>query len=373
MKRPVALVLGPHREAVSGVSTHLNFLFGSQLSEAFSLGHFQVGSEGRRESGVGRALRLAVSPLALMGAILARGAAIVHLNTSLNARAWWRDLAYLIVAKLCGARVIYQVHGGALPQRFFGRSRLLTALLRGVLQLPDAIVVLAQIELRAYRRFVPGQYVTVIPNGINPGPYVAPRRAPPETAAPLRLLYIGRLAREKGLYETLQGLKLAHGSGVAANLVIAGSGPEEQGLRRLAHELGLAGRIAFIGPMFGEKKARLLAESDVLVLPSYAEGMPYALLEGMAAGAAVIATRVGAIPDIMVEGMHGLFVPPHNPLAIARAIRKLAGDRSLLARMSDASRRRVAASYSVDRLAQEFLSLYSGLCAGRPAKALGRS
>jgi glycosyltransferase involved in cell wall biosynthesis len=93
----------------------------------------------------------------------------------------------------------------------------------------------------------------------------------------------------------------------------------------------------------------------------------------MAAGAAVIATRVGAIPDIMVEGMHGLFVPPHNPLAIARAIRKLAGDRSLLARMSDASRRRIAASYSVDRLAQEFLSLYSGLCAGRPAKALGRS
>ena len=373
MTKPVVLVLGPHLDAVSGVSTHLNFLFGSRLAEEFALCHFQVGSEGRNESGIGRALRLAVSPLALAGAILARGAAIVHLNTSLNARAWWRDLAYLIVAKLFGARVIYQVHGGALPQHFFGRSRLLTSLLRGALQLPDAIVVLAQIELRAYRRFVPGQYVTVIPNGIDPGPYGARRRARVEPAAPLRLVYIGRLAREKGLYETLQGLRLALGSGAAANLVIAGSGPEERGLKRLARELGMGGQVAFIGPIFGGKKARLLAESDVLVLASYAEGMPYALLEGMAAGAAVVATRVGAIPDMMVEGMHGMFVPPHNPLAIARAIRKLAGDRDLLARMSDACRRRIAASYSVDRLAQEFLGLYSGLCAGRPAKALSRS
>jgi hypothetical protein len=125
MRQPVALVLGPHLEAVSGVSTHVRLLLASPLAADFRLVHFQVGSEGRREGPLGRALRLALSPFRLAVAIVARNAAVVHINTSLNARAYWRDLAYLAVARLCGARVVYQVHGGALPRRFCRGSRVL--------------------------------------------------------------------------------------------------------------------------------------------------------------------------------------------------------------------------------------------------------
>jgi len=373
MRRPVALVLGPHLEAVSGVSTHLKLLLASPLAEDFRLVHFQVGSEGRGEGPVGRALRLALSPFRLAFVILARNAAIVHLNTSLNARAYWRDLSYLAVAKLCGARVVYQVHGGALPQLFFRGNRLLEALLRGTLRLADAVVVLARIELRSYRKFAPGLPVVALPNAIDWAPYAALKRQPPRVPAPLRLVYVGRLAREKGLLETLQGLKLAHAQGTAAQLAIAGSGPDEDRLRQLVQELQLSGDVAFIGPVFGAAKAQLLASADALVLASHAEGLPYALLEGMAAGDAVIVTRVGAVPDVVVDGVHGLFVPPHNPLAIARAIARLAADRGLLARMSEACRRRIAGSYSLERLASDFRRLYFELCAGRDARALMRS
>jgi glycosyltransferase involved in cell wall biosynthesis len=373
MKRPVALVLGPHLEAVSGVSTHVRLLLASPLAGDFRLVHFQVGSEGRDESALGRAARLAFTPLRLAAAIVARNAAIVHINTSLNARAYWRDLVHLLVAKLCGARVVYQVHGGALPQRFFRGNRLLEALLRTTLRLADAVVVLARIELRAYRKFVPGLPVVALPNAIDHAPYVRLSRGPVRETTPLRMVYIGRLAREKGLIETLQGLKLAQGQGAQAQLAIAGSGPDEERLRNLAQEMQLAGDVAFVGPVFGEAKARLLASADVLVLASHAEGMPYALLEGMAAGDAVIVTRVGAIPDVVVDGVHGLFVPPHNPLAIARAIVRLAADRGLLARMSEACRRRIAGSYSLERLAADFRRLYVELLAGRDARALQKT
>lgn len=373
MKRPVALVLGPHREAVSGVSTHVNLLLASPLSEDFRLVHFQVGSEGRSEGPLTRALRLAVSPFSLAASILLRNAAIVHLNTSLNPRAYWRDLVYLAVAKLCGARVVYQVHGGALPQVFFRGNRLLDGLLRGALKLADAVVVLARIELRAYRKFVPGLQVVALPNAIDHTPYASLGRTRPAPGTPLRLVYVGRLAREKGLLETLQALKLAHTQGVPVQLAIAGSGPDEAKLRQLAHGLRLSGDVAFIGPVFGAAKARLLAGADAMVLASHSEGLPYALLEGMAAGAAVIATRVGAMPDVVVEGVHGYFVPPHNPIAIARAIIRLAQDRELLARMSEACRRRIAGSYSIERLAGDFRKLYAELCAGRHAGALTRS
>lgn len=373
MSRAVALILGPHRGAVSGVSTHLNLLLDSSLAREFVLRHFQVGSEGRRETGPGRLVRLAASPFALALEVFARGVSIVHINTSLNARAFWRDLAYLVVARVCGARVVYQVHGGALPQRFFHGRLVPTALLRAALMLPDVIVVLARMELRAYRKFVPAQNVIAIPNGIDPAPYAAARRPARAARQPLRLLYIGRLAREKGLYETLQGLRLACSAGAEANLVIAGSGPEEATLRRLTDALGLGGRVAFAGPVFGERKTRLFGESDVLVLASHGEGMPYVVLEGMAAGAAIIATRVGAIPDLVADGLHGLYVPPHNPLAIAQAILRLDRDRALLARMSEACRRRIASGYSRERLAGSFRELYAQLDGGRTAKALGGS
>jgi glycosyltransferase involved in cell wall biosynthesis len=361
MANPTVLLLGPHRAAVSGVSTHLNLLMDSALGVDFDLVHFQVGSEGRDESAIGKLVRLLVSPFALAAAIFFHQASIVHINSSLNPRAYWRDLAYLFVAKALGARVLYQVHGGKLPGDFFAGRRLLTHFLRWTLELPDVVIVLAQCELAAYREFIPGQDVVVLPNGIDCRPFAAVPtvRSLPERA--LRLVYIGRVAREKGLYETLQGLRLARELGVDARLVIGGSGDEEARLRRYAQALGIAQRVTFAGPVFGEDKVRLLAGADVMLLPSYSEGLPYALLEGMAAGIPVVATPVGAIPDVVTHGTHGYLVPPRDGKAIAEALAMLAGDRERLSWMSRACRRRVRAAFSVERLAAEFAYQYSRL------------
>ena len=352
---------------MSGVSTHLNVLLGSRLAEAFSLVHFQVGSEGRRESLVGRLARLALGPLALGATVLRRDAALVHLNTSLNA-AYWRDLAHLLAAKLCGARVVYQVHGGALPAAFLGKG-FFQSFLRATLRLPDAIVVLAECELSAYRAFVPGQTIALIPNGIDCGPYGELALARKENEGPLRLLYFGRLDREKGLFEALEGLRLARAQDVAASLVIAGAGPAGERLKRHAAEIGLARDVTFAPPAFGAEKLRLLGAADAFVLPSYAEGLPYALLEAMAAGAPPIATAVGAIPDVVTHGVHGLLVGQRNPAAIARAITALS-DRARLARMSAAARRRIETSFSATQVADRFGALYgrvSSPCAESPA------
>lgn len=373
--RTVVVILGPALSAISGVSTHLKLLLGSSLSRDFSFSHFQVGSEGRRESLPGRLLRLMISPLALALRIFRSGASVVHINTSLNRRAYWRDLAYLLVAKMCAARVVYQVHGGALPRDFAAGQPLRLRLLQSVLTLPDAIVVLAQSELAAYREFVPGQIVVTIPNAIEiPAlPQQKPARSPDGEGHELRLVYVGRLARDKGLGEALRGLALARAGDTAATLTIAGSGPDEESLAAEARELGIAPAVRFVGPVFADKKQTLLAEADVLLLPTYAEGLPYALLEAMAAGLPAITTRVGGIPDVVVEGVHGLFVPVHDDYAIARAIARLANDRELLARAGNACRRRIAHSYSSERLADDFSRLYAALCASRRVGLLGRS
>jgi glycosyltransferase involved in cell wall biosynthesis len=369
--RATALLLGPRRDALSGVSTHLSLLLNSRLAEEFALIHFEVGSEGRNEGALGRLARLIVSPLRLAAAVLAHRAAIVHLNTALTVRAYWRDLAYAIVARLCGATVLYQVHGGPLPQEFCRGYRLLMAFVRATLRLADAIVAMSASEADAFRRFVGSIPVFAFPNGIDCTPYATLVRAGSSPSVPLRLLYIGRLVREKGLYELLQGLALARRQGVAAELVIAGAGPEEAGLQQAAAAHGLEG-VSFLGPVRGVAKMTLLERADAFVLPSYAEGLPYALLESMAAGVPVIATRVGGIPELVADGSNGLLVEPQAAQAIAVAIRTLACDREALARMSAASRATIAARYSIGRLAAEFCRVYADLCARATSRRIAR-
>jgi glycosyltransferase involved in cell wall biosynthesis len=363
VKRPVVLLLGPSREAISGVSTHLNALIGSRLASHFELVHFQVGSEGRDEGFFGKLARLALSPFALGAAIVRTDAELLHINTSLNAKAYWRDLAYLVVARLCGARVLCQVHGGLLEE--FAPRGLFDVFVRGTLRLADAVVVLSRAQLAVFRARLPGDAVEVVPNGIDCAPYARQPRAAAERDAPLRLIYVGRLAPAKGLLETIEGLRLARSRGVAARLVLAGSGPEEPQLREYVRQAGLTRDVAFVGPAHGQQKAQLLAQADAFVLASYSEGLPYSLLEAMAAGCVPIVTPVGAIPDVVSEGEHGVFVPPRDAEAVADAIARLAKDRAMLARMSAACRARISAGYSLERVARDFSALYWGLCARR--------
>lgn len=358
-ERPVILLLGPSREAIGGVSTHVNVLMDSALRTRFSLAHFQVGSEGRKEGRLAQLLRRCLSPIELMVVIVRCKASVVHINTSLNANAFWRDLAYAAIARLCRVRIVYQVHGGVL--RAFAARPLMAALVRAAMRLPHRVVVLSRAEFESFREIAPAAPVELIANGIDCTPYRRHPRHADSPAAPLRLAYIGRLAPGKGLRELVGGLAAARRTGADAHLVIAGGGAEEAQLRLWAHEAGVQAAVSFVGPAIGEDKVQLLARSDVLVLASYSEGMPYALLEAMAAGVVPIVTPVGGVPDVLVDGEHGHLVAPRCAEAVARAVRALAADRQALARMSAACRARIAAAYSIERVANDFTLLYSRL------------
>ena len=360
ISKRVAL-LGPATTAVSGVSTHLVQLLGSSLGESFDLLHFQVGSEGRRESRFLRLARYVVSPLALLVFLLRHQPKIVHLNTSLEPKSYWRDIAYLMVARLMGRKVVYQVHGGALPNEFFPRSRFLTNLLRRVLNASDVVVLLAQVELHAYREFVPALPLVVIPNAID-SRWLAGQALESKPSGELHLVFLGRLAEAKGVYTSLEAVALLTRAGRVIRLTIAGGGPEAGRLEERAVDLGLSDCVRFAGPLFGEAKDRLWQVGHVFVFPTWhCEGLPYALLEAMAAGAVPVTTRVGAMPDVMEDGVHGLFVEAHDVNGLAAAIARLDDDRALLKRMAQAGRDRVLQGYTVERLASDFRRLYLGL------------
>jgi glycosyltransferase involved in cell wall biosynthesis len=366
---PRVLLLGPARSAVSGVSTHLNQLFESTLSQRFRLSQFQVGSEGRAEGRAGSLLRLITGPLGFALCLIRSRPRIVHINTSLEPKSYWRDIVFLALAKVMRRKVVYQVHGGALPGEFFGGNRVLTALLRRVLSWPDAVVLLALSEMAAYGDFAPRARLVHIANAVSAGE--TDLRAERYSAnRPLRIVYLGRLAAEKGVFDTIEAVRILRDRGIAVHLTIAGSGPARGEITRVIETHRLADRARLQEAVFDSAKQQLWREADVLAFPTYhREGLPYALLEAMAGGAVPVISPVGAIPDVVHDGVHGLFVPAHEPQAVANALERLANDRQLLHRLALAARARVVEYYSVARMAQEFDALYTSLTDSNRANA----
>jgi glycosyltransferase involved in cell wall biosynthesis len=366
MRKPRILILSPPLTAVSGFSTHANQLMACSLAQRYELRHFCVGSEGKNESRLQKLFRLLVSPLSLFWLNIVQRPDIVHINTGLDRKAYWRDLVYLAVVKLTGGKVVNQIHGGPMPDKFFPHNAPLTWLLRKGLGASNAVTVLSLKEYEAYTAFVPEVLVAHIPNAIElPAPLE--KIQPSDASQPLRLIYIGRLVREKGVFEALDAIAQLHRSGHRLQFDIAGGGKAEEELRKRVITLGLDQVVHFHGPVFGNEKTRLWQNADVLVFPSYSEGLPYSLLEAMAAGTPAITCPVGAIPDVVQHGVHGLFVPPRDVAAIAGAIASLDRDRALLHRMACAGRARVLEQYTTARLGRDFEMVYEAVL-GRDRK-----
>jgi glycosyltransferase involved in cell wall biosynthesis len=216
---------------------------------------------------------------------------------------------------------------------------------------------------RAARFALPAVAFQVIPNGIETGRFVSVPGPLPAPGHPLMIGFLGRLLREaKGLDVLLDAMALVPGAGGGEiRLEIAGGPPEA--VDALDHEVrarGLAGRVRLLGEV--ADAAEVLARWAAVVLPSRREGFGLALIEAMAAGRPVVASRVGGIPEVVEDGATGLLVPPDEPAALAAALRTLDADRSRLAEMGRAAGLRARRLFDARRTAQAWAGV-----AGRAA------
>ena len=151
----------------------------------------------------------------------------------------------------------------------------------------------------------------------------------------------------------------------AAEFHLVGSGPLEAPARALVEELGLSGRVRFLGRLAPEGVWSALGRFAVSVLSSESEGMPNAVLEAMLAGRPVVATRVPGMDEVVREGVTGYLVPPRDAAALASAVTRLLKDPAAAVRMGAAGRRHVLDAHGPDRMVDEFVRLWRELGAER--------
>jgi glycosyltransferase involved in cell wall biosynthesis len=263
-------------------------------------------------------------------------------------------------------RLVKTEHG--LPEQTAGqpiaalRSKLYHLLDRAATRLSDATVCYVTAELRS--RLASGaamRRARVIPNGIAgmDGQHL-PR--PPELRPEwFNLATVGRLEPVKALHLAIEALCVRD---LPANvhLHIVGAGACERELRKRADALGVAARTHFLG--FRRDACDIIAHCDALVIPSLHEGLPYTLLEAMALGTPVIASRVGGLAEVLEDGVTGLLFAPRDAAALAGAIRRLIADPALRTRLGAEAQRVQRAKYSLEAMASSYLDVYKEVFAG---------
>jgi glycosyltransferase involved in cell wall biosynthesis len=170
--------------------------------------------------------------------------------------------------------------------------------------------------------------------------------------SPPTIVSVGRLVLPKNFWDLGQALRALEPGSFRA--LVVGEGPQESYLRAIEG-------VELLGDR--EDVPDLLARSDVFVLSTLSEGMPMSILEAMAAGLPVVASAVGGIPEVVVDGETGLLVPPRDAAALAEALRRLLDDPELRRQMGAAGRARAEEHFDVARSGREHLALYERLLA----------
>jgi glycosyltransferase involved in cell wall biosynthesis len=241
--------------------------------------------------------------------------------------------------------------------------------LRFIVRCADAVVAPSSAFLREACAALPpaARKAHAIHNGVDVDAFIAPAGA----TAPTRpyILCIAAHNEKKALDVLLEAFAIVAASHRDVGLRLVGDGPLRREHEARAQVLGLAGEVEFLGEKGRADVVRLLQGCEFFVLPSRAEPFGMVLTEAMASRKAVVAARVGGIPEIVEDGTTGLLVEPDNAAALARAMARLLDDGALRKSMEDAGFKRVREAFGFERMGDRYVELFLSLLRGKPEQA----
>jgi len=170
---------------------------------------------------------------------------------------------------------------------------------------------------------------------------------------------IARLHPEKGIDLLIRAFQHLASEFPDSRLVIIGDGPEKENLKKSAQSLGISSRVIFAG--FQPDPEKYLSLFDLFALPSRMEAMPVALMQAMAAGKAIVAAKVGGVPELVADHQEGILVPAEDEFMLTRAISRLLREPELAKRLGENARAKAEREFSLEKMIGSYHQLYLGL------------
>lgn len=366
-------MIGADRSVKGGVSAMVNNLYGAGLDRRVDLTYIGTMVDGSRaRKALQAVLALARFCLALPGTDL------VHVNMAADASCF-RKLIFMRLAALFHKKILLHEHGGDFRGFYYERcSGRIRERVRKGLNRADLCLVLSEEWKEFFSHILPEEKIFVLHNGVP---------VPPKGKSDYsghRVLFLGRLCKEKGIGELLEAAVQVKAAIPDFELILGGFWEEGNGrLEEKAERLGEFVRCpGWVSP---QERERLFAECSVFVLPTWFEGQPVSLLEAMAAGLCSAASAVGGIPQVLEGGDHagdkaregaengglplprgfdgcGVLLPPKEPEVLAEVLIRLLQDETLRREVGRRARERVLQEYDIKNTADRLVEFYGKVC-----------
>ncbi len=279
--------------------------------------------------------------------------AILHVHMSYKG-SFTRTSCLHGLCRKYGVKDIIHLHGSEFEKWYNSCSERKKKKIRQLLSEAGAIIVLGDSWKTIVSTIEPSANVTVISNGVK-----IPKDRVQWNPDGCKMLYLGVLIPRKGIGNLLEAVHMLKERGELGNrtFVIAGSGEEEEKLKLRTKDLGLSEAVSFAGWVAGKEKEELIKSSQVLLSPSYNEGLPVSILEAASYGMPIVSTNVGDISSVVIDGENGVLIKPGEVEGLAEGILRVSQEETF-EKMSRRSREIAEQKFSVDLFYEKLGSLY---------------
>jgi glycosyltransferase involved in cell wall biosynthesis len=280
---------------------------------------------------------------------------IAHVNPSLKSKSLIRDGAMVLIAKCCGVKSVSFFHGWS---EEFERSRIGRWLFRIGIGQSDTIIVLGKCYRQKLLELNYKKQITVIQNPVSQEVIDRFEDKQKDFLQPSKILFLSRVIKAKGVHELLSAFKRLSEERPDIELRIAGDGDERTRLEARTESESIR-NVTYLGFVNGDDKNTELENATLLVLPSYTEGIPLSILEGMAVGLPVVTTPVGGIPDFFEDNRMGKLVKVRDINSLYHAIVELVDNPKLSNEIANYNRRFARENFSPACFVSKLQTIYS--------------
>lgn len=354
MVKKLIFQIGPGRDVMGGVSSVINQYCDSDiLNEKYDIIRIESHRDGNKARKCLTALTAYIKFIYLLFRYVVRSK-IVHLHVASNA-SYFRKSIFFYIAKLFNCKVIFHIHGGEFLKFYKSSNLLVRKNISFILNHADVIVVLSY-NWRKYLmdNMTDNKVIYVLPNPVNTRIYKK------SSLDSQNILFLGRLGEGKGTYDILRTVSKVVELNPNVKYLFAGDGELKTVANKIT-ENKMNQNVKLLGWVTGEQKYELLSSGYMLLLPSYYESFGISIIEAMASGLPIIASNVGAIPEIIKHSYNGFIIEPGDIDSLYKYILFLLQNKELAKQMGNRNYLEARNKYDGNVVIKKLVDIYDAI------------
>lgn len=338
------LMVGADRSVHGGVSSVVNNYYEAGLNRKIELCYIGTMVDGSK---LRKLLKAFKAYVIFLGCI--KHYDIVHINMASDS-SYYRKLYFIYAARLFHKKIVIHQHGGDFSTFYYQQSSpKQRKRIQKNLNYADKFVVLTQAWKEFFSHIVQSEKLVVLPNAVFvPQSYEKDYNNQD-------MLFLGRLCKDKGLRELFRSVEMLYRKAPQIHLYLGGTWEDTELQQEMEQHKEY---ITWLGWINGEKKDELLRKCAIYVLPSYYEGMPVSVLEGMAYGCVPVVTKVGGLIDIIEGDKDGIFVEPQDQESLYMGLEQVIQSRAYREKLGQQARQKVVEHYEIHDNIEQLLKVY---------------